>query len=264
MSEIKVEVGQRVLLRNGLVGVVELSPLKHPYRVQDYSLNPNGKFYGDGQECSCDVVEILPPEPPTPAEPTWEIGVWYPCKDAACEGKILEMGLPETGRLVGIVRTFQDHKDWCATTWAKTGENSVLGHSLTPPAPPEPTTPTVEVGKWYPCRNGHFEGKVLDMGLPGEFAIIGIVRGIEDHADWSAERWKANGSCRSDMSKSPFDLMLTPPEPKRHTYEKWANCYPDKAVWLSETRKQADEHANRDRIACVPITIPFVEGEGLP
>ena len=30
------------------------------------------------------------------------------------------------------------------------------------------------------------------------------------------------------------------------------------------TRKQADEHANRDRIACVPITIPFVEGEGLP
>jgi len=114
MSEIKLEVGQRVLLRNGLVGVVELSPLKHPYRVQDYSLNPNGKFYGDGQECSCDVVEILPPEP------------------------------------------------------------------------------------------------------------------------------------------------------KRHTYEKWANCYPDKAVWLSETRKQADEHANRDRIACVPITIPFVEGEGLP
>lgn len=62
-GEIKLEAGQRVLLRNGLVGVVELSPLQYPYRVRDYNLTPNGKFHADGRECSCDVVEILPPEP---------------------------------------------------------------------------------------------------------------------------------------------------------------------------------------------------------
>lgn len=129
--------------------------------------------------------------------------------------------------------------------------------------PPEATTPTVELGKWYPCRDGINEAKIYAKDLPGDYPLLGIHRKIGE-AEWSETTWTAQGWWRADNGEeSDLDLMLTPPAPKRHTYEKWANCYPDKAVWVSETREQADEHANRDRIACVRIKIDFAEGEGL-
>lgn len=134
--------------------------------------------------------------------------------------------------------------------------------------PPEPApVPTVELGKWYPCRDAQWRCKVLETGLPGLYAWAGIRRNINKENGWLLESWTAKGHCMNDAVESRFDLMLAPPEPKRYTVTRWVNCYAENGkVILStlyETRTRADGCASRDRIACVPCTIEFTEGEGL-
>lgn len=192
MSEIKLEVGQRVRLRNGDVHEVQLA--SKPFYAGSFLVSPNGKAYDDGMDCDFDVVEILPPEPPTP---------------------------------------------------------------------------TVELGKWYPCRDGVHEGKVLEMGLPGNYSYAGIRRLIKNPEYWCPESWRATGASCFGGPPQGGDLMLTPPAPKRHTVTYWANCYvksDGKAIFYGQylNKEDADRRASPNREACVPYTIEFTEGEGLP
>lgn len=52
--------------------------------------------------------------------------------------------------------------------------------------------------------------------------------------------------------------------PVKHTREVWLNIYPGSTcVWAQETKGDADAYAGPGRIACIPVTIEFEEGEGL-
>lgn len=192
MSEIKLEVGQRVRLRNGEYD--EIVPGNKPWKLKRKGLCiTNGGRASLAIDEQYDVVEILPPEP----------------------------------------------------------------------------VPTVEIGKWYPCRDGVHEGKVLEAGLPGDHCLVGVMREIKDHSAWVADSWTCLGAAFSDKGHThDYDLMLAPPEPKRHTVTRWFNFYlkNGKDVSLSishKTRAGADEGADKDRVACVPCTFEFTEGQGL-
>lgn len=94
--------------------------------------------------------------------------------------------------------------------------------------------------------------------------MVGFCRTITDHKDWCPCSWTSEGLSNNHRD---LDLMLAPPEPKRHTLTRWVNCYvEDEKVGLAgphETRERADECASSGRIACVTVKIEFFEGEGL-
>ena len=196
MSEIKLEVGQRVRLKDGEMHVVKANPgsNNYPFMINGYAYTWDGFFHCTRCDHPLNVVEILPPEP----------------------------------------------------------------------AP----VPTVEIGKWYPCRDGIHEGKVLEAGLPGIFHLVGVVRRKSEHGSWFLRAWTIEGKS-SLRDESDCDLMLTPPEPKRHTVTFWLNFYghEDGRIEVAgghDSKEEATKIACHGRIACVPITIEFTEGEGLP
>lgn len=194
MGEIKLEVGQRVRLRNGAVYVVKANRWK--FRVGCGMYLESGKYFDAPGESDIDVVEILPPEPTPAPEPKWEIG------------------------------------------------------------------------KWYPCRNGIHEGKVLEAGLPGKLTYCGIRRSIKNPVDWVPESWSPTGKVFGDEGDHcDLDLMLSPPEPKRHKVTFWFNCYREggkiRLAGCHQTREIADQMADKSRFACIERTIEFTDGEGL-
>lgn len=191
MSEIKLEVGQRVRLRNGKIYPVEHADFSFKIDGVLYSLN--GKIGRDDYANPYDVVEILPPEPPKAPEPKWEVGVWYKCRD------------------------------------------------------------------------GKHEGKILEMGLPGLYAMAGIRRPIGNHGDWDLSSWSVSGGYHEEDCEDPLDLMppAPPPEPKRHKVTMWANCYVRGGEVIVDSDYDSKEDADRgavgDRCDCVPYTVEFTD-----
>lgn len=52
--------------------------------------------------------------------------------------------------------------------------------------------------------------------------------------------------------------------PVKRTREVWLNLYPEERdTGAHETKEIADKYASTTRIACIPVTIEFEEGEGL-
>ena len=58
----------------------------------------------------------------------------------------------------------------------------------------------------------------------------------------------------------PWDLVNTPERIER---EYWVNVYADYISYLYGTKAEADKNALLGRIACVPVKISCVAGEGL-
>lgn len=57
---------------------------------------------------------------------------------------------------------------------------------------------------------------------------------------------------------SPFDLINIPEKQKM-----WVNVYPDGMIIGRETRKEADNSATYQRIACVEVEFEYTPGQGL-
>lgn len=53
-------------------------------------------------------------------------------------------------------------------------------------------------------------------------------------------------------------------KPQSQTRMTWVNIYPEEQVFYAySSRKAADQGEGTQRIACVPVTITWTEGEGL-
>jgi hypothetical protein len=193
MGKIKLEVGQRVRLRNGAVHVVKANRWK--FRVGCGTYLESGKYFDDPGESDIDVVEILPPEPTPAPEPKWEVGKWYPCRNGLSEGKIFETGLPGKFQMIGFCRTIADHKDWCPVSWTSEGlSNSHRDLDLMPPAPPvEPNRH--KVTWWAICY-------VCPRKGPWIWAVYGDLKNAKDAAA-SSGAWPGRPSIR------PFTVEFT-------------------------------------------------------
>ena len=51
--------------------------------------------------------------------------------------------------------------------------------------------------------------------------------------------------------------------PEKHKVSFWVNCNSDGITYKHDNRERADWCASLNRIACIPVTIEFEEGEGL-
>lgn len=141
---------------------------------------------------------------------------------------------------------------------------------LSDPDDPKPV-PKWEVGKWYPCRGGKHEGKILEMGLSGDYAMAGIVRDVREHSIWGAANWTEEGKYLNFTMDCDDDLMppAPPPEPKRHKAKIWLPLYAEVGGLYSaggghSSEKMARNAAGKSCLAVVPVQIEFTEGEGLP
>ena len=87
------------------------------------------------------------------------------------------------------------------------------------------------------------------------YPVVGMVE------DKDLVLYTDEGRCFADGREHDLDLMNVP---VKHTREVWVNMYPEKTDLVGhKTRRIADDFASSDRIACIPITIEFEEGEGL-
>lgn len=124
--------------------------------------------------------------------------------------------------------------------------------------PPEPTLPVWEVGKPYPTRGGK-TAYVLKTDAPGHYPIIGY---SEDGSQSAARSWTSVGKAYSHRDDNADLIFPTPPQPV--TLKLWANIYPENMVYLYPTPiKAADGRDHVKCIACVPVEITYIPGQGL-
>ena len=116
---------------------------------------------------------------------------------------------------------------------------------------------TPEAGKTYTTRDG-LTAKVLCTDAPGKYPVVGYI--VENDDVSNGASWAADGRYLVSVDKDGCDLLAeVKPMQKR---EMWANVYPRFViVFLSEAA--ADRCAFPGRIARVPVTISYREGEGL-
>lgn len=107
----------------------------------------------------------------------------------------------------------------------------------------------IEMGKQY--RTGHGDDvRILCTDGPEPCPVIGYRL-----PDGEPLRWTANGAFRIDGIDSEYDLIEVKPKIVR-----WLNLYSHTGC-VHQSREQADDGADDNRIAC--IRIEFEEGEGL-
>ena len=112
----------------------------------------------------------------------------------------------------------------------------------------------IDPTKTYKTRDGR-EVRIYAVDAGGHRPIHGAIR---EGGDWVAYTWLYNGVAALDCNS----LIEGKPRIKRDV---WVNVYP---AWLQSdvvylSKKDADEGAAPDRIACVKLTIDCEEGEGL-
>lgn len=93
------------------------------------------------------------------------------------------------------------------------------------------------------------------IDAPGELPVHGRIE------DWLPDAWSFDGT-RAPASQSKLDLI----QPKvKHTKTWWVNVYAlgIDGAGFHHTKEWADARAGTGRIACVPVTITYTEGEGL-
>jgi len=129
------------------------------------------------------------------------------------------------------------------------------------PLPFDPSKP-VQTRDGRPAR-------VLCTDAAGVYPIVALIRDQDgtDHAD----HYTAAGHFFEDSSGcNEDDLINIPPAPVRHTIARWVSVYrsPQSPAGLY-TRMHEERGAvsmdwdDRDLLARLPITLDFVEGEGL-
>lgn len=93
------------------------------------------------------------------------------------------------------------------------------------------------------------------IDAPGEYPVHGRVE------DWLPDAWRLDGT---NGSAAPEKLDLIQPKVK-HTITGWLNVYNERERphRFYENKRDADFNASSRRLACVPVTITYTEGEGL-
>jgi hypothetical protein len=122
----------------------------------------------------------------------------------------------------------------------------------------------IDPTKSYTTRDGR-PVRILCTDADGCFPVVGILDG--GCAEHDVKRWAEDGRAFLHRSQDSLDLI---PAPVRHQLKRYLNIYRRKngdieAGDLYEARADADLLANPtfSRIACLPITLDFVDGEGL-
>ena len=118
----------------------------------------------------------------------------------------------------------------------------------------------LDLTKKLQTRDGR-EVRIYATDGGGQYPIHGAV--LEDGV-WEPETWTIDGvHCVGMQCKLACDLINVP---VKHTRTIFVNVYPNLQGMpgvVHESRERADRDASSDRIACVPVTIEFTEGEGL-
>jgi hypothetical protein len=116
----------------------------------------------------------------------------------------------------------------------------------------------IDPKKQYRARDGR-EVRIYAVDGSDEYPIHGAYK--LDNQKWYAREWDADGAYLSRDDHHPLDLIEVKPRIKRTV---WLNVY-DQCVssYVHETREEAEEGADRDRIACVKVEIDVEEGHGL-
>lgn len=114
----------------------------------------------------------------------------------------------------------------------------------------------IDRDKLYTTRDGR-SVRIYAMDGDKDSPIHGAVL---DEYGWVPYSWKKNGKFYSSK-KNNMDLIELK---QRYIQNLWINIYPHTMFSAHSTRASADIFKKQaDRFACVPITIEFVEGEGL-
>lgn len=118
----------------------------------------------------------------------------------------------------------------------------------------------IELGKQYRTRDG-CDVRIYAVDGGGRFPVHGAVK-LND-GTWRQEEWTPTGSYngKKDGHSLPNDLDLIEVKP-RIQREVWLNVY-HSGQSAHDTKKDADQYAGRNRIACVKLVIDCEEGEGL-
>jgi hypothetical protein len=111
----------------------------------------------------------------------------------------------------------------------------------------------IDINKKHRTRDGH-EVRIYAVNVGHSLPIHGAVL---DGKEWRIWAWWGTG--RSQDKDTRFDLIEMRPRIQRTV---WLNVYSDSVIeWL--TKKQADDSASSNRLACVKVEIDCEEGDGL-
>ena len=114
----------------------------------------------------------------------------------------------------------------------------------------------IDINKKYCTRDGREVRIYATDGDKGE-EIHGAFKNL--NGKWCSAMWKYNG--RNAYKCSEADLIEVRP---RHKRTVWLNVYRDDLdAYTSASKKDADENASDNRIACIKVELNFEEGEGL-
>lgn len=116
----------------------------------------------------------------------------------------------------------------------------------------------IDVSKPVETREGH-PARIIASDVKTEYPIIAVVK-ISEHKE-VVRAYSKDGTFLMDGSPSKADLVNVP---EKLTFYGWLNVgtrgHED---GVFSTRDRADAFAKPDRIACLPLEISFLEGEGL-
>lgn len=114
---------------------------------------------------------------------------------------------------------------------------------------------TIDFDKPVQTRDGKAVTILTTERADNTYPVVGLIN--DKHICLFTEE----GWVYDDGREHDLDLMNVP---VKHTRKIWLNVYPAKHdVAAHGERGAADACAGPDRIACIPVTIEFEEGEGL-
>jgi hypothetical protein len=108
----------------------------------------------------------------------------------------------------------------------------------------------LEIGKTYTQRDGQ---KAMVFNIKRDIAYTVTVNTKTTHCLF-ADSGRGN---RTHNLNNHFDIL-----PETQTREVWVNVY-SHGTTANQSRKEANDNAASDRLACIPVTLTFTEGEGL-
>lgn len=114
----------------------------------------------------------------------------------------------------------------------------------------------IDLKKTYRTRDGR-KVKLYSVDNGGQCPIHGAYFNGET---WRAVSWMSSGKYHLGSHISNMDLVEGP-----QTITKWANVFPNGTVNFYNSKEMAETVVGTysSRIACVPVTIEYTEGEGL-
>ncbi len=111
-------------------------------------------------------------------------------------------------------------------------------------------------GHWIAQTHNGLTVRILCNDAKGAYPLVGIIN--RSDMDDEATTWTTDGKSLVARKDHPYDLINPP---KRHKLERWANVYSDGSIFLHQQR--TSQIRGVQPIAMVPITLDFIEGEGL-